>query len=493
MNIQRYNPDYNKGLSSEQVRERYDNNLVNYDNQPPTKSIKEIIKSNFFTYFNFLNLVLGASIIISGIFSNQLLYSLKNCLFMGVIIANSIISIIQEVMAKKIIDKLSVISASKIETIRNGESYELSLDEIVLDDVVKLKPGNQVVTDSTILEGRVEVNESFITGEADAIFKQKGDSLLSGSFIVSGICYAKVEHIGSDNYISTISSEAKYDKKINSIIMDSFNKLLKILSIAIIPIGIILLYNQIQINGHDIPAAIISTVAALIGMIPEGLVLLTSSVMAVSVIRLSKYNVLVQQLYCIETLARVDVICLDKTGTITEGSMELVNIIKKEDIENLDGILANISNSFDNTNATMEAIKEKYKLVEKYTVCDKIEFSSARKFSAVRFESRGSYYIGAPEFVLKEDGVDKFQEEIDEYQNNYRVLVLATNDKKLSESPSNLKVVCFLLIQDKIRSSAFDTLRYFREQGVKIKIISGDNYRTVASIASRAGLENAKE
>jgi cation-transporting ATPase E len=492
MNIERYTPDYDKGLTNEQVQERYNHNLVNYDNQPPTKSVKEIITSNFFTYFNFLNMILGLSIIISGIWSGQLLYSLKNCLFMGVIIANSIISIIQEIMAKKTIDKLSLISAAKIETIREGQTQELSINEIVLDDVLKLKAGNQVATDCIILEGTIEVNESFITGESDPIIKKKGDSILSGSFVVSGNCYAKVEHIGSDNYISTISSEAKYTKQVNSVIMDSFNKLLKILSIVIIPIGIILLYNQLQVNGNDIPAGIISTVAALIGMIPEGLVLLTSSVMAVSVIRLSKYQVLVQQLYCIEILARVDVICLDKTGTITEGQMELSNIIEKEKNSNLNTILANIANAFENTNATMSAIKDKYPLTEKYTVIDKIEFSSARKFSAVKFDGRESYYIGAPEFLLEKEVLQNYTEEIEEYQNNYRVLVLASTNEELTETPTNLNVIAFLLIQDKIRASAPDTLKFFKDQGVKIKIISGDNYKTVASIAKRAGLEDAK-
>ena len=490
MEIERYKPDYTKGLTKEQVSDRHTHNLVNYDNQPPTKTVKQIIKDNFFTYFNFLNLVLGLSIIISGIWSGRVLYSLKNCLFMGVIIANSIVAIIQEIMAKNTIDKLSVISATKVETVRDGNIEELAVDEIVLDDVIKLNLGNQVVTDSIILEGSVEVNESFITGESDPIPKKKGDSLLSGSFIVSGSCYARVEHIGEDNYISKISSEAKYNKQVNSIIMDSFNKLLKILSIVIIPVGIILLLNQLSINGHDIPNAIISTVAALIGMIPEGLILLTSSVMAVSVIRLSKYNVLVQQLYCIEILARVDVICLDKTGTITEGKMEVKDFIPTENINNIDPVLSNISKSFDNTNATMEAISEKYPLQEKYTVIDKIEFSSARKFSAVEFDNRGSFYIGAPEFLLNKTTLAKYQKEIDEYQKDYRVLVLAVNRDKLSEKPTNLKVLGYLLIQDKIRDTAPDTLKYFKEQGVNIKIISGDNYKTVVSIAKRAGLED---
>lgn len=490
MKIERYNPPIEQGLTSEQVSTRISQNLVNYDNQPPTKTIKEIIISNFFTYFNILNLFLGLSIIIAGIFGGKLLYSLKNCLFMGVIICNSLISIYQEISSKKIIDKLSVIASSKIKTIRNGTTQELSINEIVLDDIIHLTTGNQVVTDAILLQGNIEVNESFLTGESEPITKKEGDLLLSGSFIVSGSCHAKVEHIGSDNYISTISSEAKYQKKVNSIIMNSFEKLLKIISIIIIPIGITLLITQLKIN-NSITDSIISTVAALIGMIPEGLVLLTSSVMAVSVIRLSKYKVLVQQLYCIETLARVDVICLDKTGTITEGKMELVNIIEENNQTNLPEIITNFAHSFNTTNATLDAILEKYPNSQTELPIKVIEFSSTRKFSAVEFKSKGSFYLGAPEFILKQD-IIKYQDKINSYGQDYRVLVLAHNHKPLTETPENLQVIAFLLIQDKIRDTAPATLKYFKDQGVTIKIISGDNHITVENIAKRAGVTNPK-
>ena len=491
MKIERYNPHCRVGLTTEQVQKRHAQNLVNYDNQPPTKTIKEIIVSNFVTYFNILNLVLGSAIIIGGIIGNNLLYSLKNCLFMGVIIVNSLISIYQEVSAKKTIDQLSVIAASKLKVIRNEQIKELTINEIVLDDILKLENGNQVVTDSLIQEGTVEVNESFITGESEPLVKKVGDLLLSGSFIVSGSCYAKVEHIGSDNYISTISSEAKYQKRVNSVIMNSFEKLLKVISIIIIPIGIILFITQLKVTNYDFSNSIISTVAALIGMIPEGLVLLTSSVMAVSVIRLSKYNVLVQQLYCIETLARVDVICLDKTGTITEGKMELSQVIAKQKVNNLPELLSNITQAFANSNATMEAIKDKYNSKPTLEVVDLIEFSSSRKFSAVAFQNLGSIYLGAPEFVLKENIIN-YQSEIADYGKDYRVLVLAYNSQKLTETPTDLTVLAFLLIQDKIRPSAPNTLNYFKQQGVTIKIISGDNHITVENIAKRAGLKKVK-
>lgn len=402
--MERYNPSAKEGLNNQQVNERMANNLVNFNDQPPTKTVKQIIISNFFTYFNFINVVLGSAIIVAGIYGNRVFDALKNCLFMGVIICNSIISIIQEVISKKTIDKLSVLAEAKVVGIRNGEEVNLGIEEIVLDDVLKLSLGNQVVTDAVILEGDVEVNESFLTGEVDPIPKHVGDMLLSGSFIVSGSCYAKVEHIGRDNYISTISSEAKYNKKVNSVIMTSFERMLKVLSIVIVPVGALLLMNQLKVTNYNVTASIFNTVGALIGMIPEGLLLLTSSVMAVSVVRLSRYHVLVQQLYCIETLARVDVICLDKTGTITEGVMEFVDDIPYQGVskEKLDDALANVCYAFDNTNATMEAIQEQYSSKGIWSVKDKQEFSSSRKYSAVEFEERGTFYIGAPEFVLKD-------------------------------------------------------------------------------------------
>ena len=490
--ISRYNPDYKVGLSDEQVLRRINDNLVNYNDAPPTKTIKQIIISNFFTYFNFLNVVLGTAIIVAAIYGGQFFDGIKNCLFMGVIICNSIISTIQEVISKKIIDKLSVLAEAKVVAIRSGKEVELGIEEIVLDDILKFKTGNQVVVDSIVLDGVVEVNESFLTGEVDPILKKPGDMILSGSFIVSGSCFARVEHIGRDNYISTISSEAKYESKVNSVIMNSFEKMLKVLSIVIVPVGALLLMNQLKVTDNDITASIFNTVGALIGMIPEGLLLLTSSVMAVSVMRLAQYKVLVQQLYCIETLARVDVICLDKTGTITEGSMDLVDIIKDPKVEQgqLDDIMSNFGYAFDNVNATMEAIQARYPSKGIWTVREKLEFSSSRKFSGVTFEERGTYYLGAPEFLLK-DSFEKYKKFVEKYS-DYRVLVLSYSNFEVEKKPVDLKPLAFLLIQDKIRKEAPDTLAYFKNQGVKVKIISGDNFKTVCSIAKRAGLDDVK-
>ena len=475
-----------KGLTQEEVNERINKNLINYIDEPKTKTVKEIIRSNVFTYFNFLNILLGSLVIISGIISGRFLYSLKNSLFVGVIFTNTIISIIEEILAKKTIDKLNVITDTKINTIRDGKIYSLSREELVLDDVCIYNIGNQIVTDAKVLDGLIEVNESFITGEEKIITKKVGDELLSGSFIVSGKCYAKVLHIGKDNYISKISSEAKYIKKTNSIIYNSFDKMLKVLSILLIPIGVLFFINQMYISGNNIPESIMSTVSALIGMIPEGLVLLTSSAMAVSVIRLRRYNVLVQDLYSIENLARVDVICLDKTGTITEGIMEVKDIIpyKKNDIDDIKEILSNYVNALDDSSPTFKSIENYLEKKDNYMVVETMPFSSIRKYSGIKF-NEGTYFLGSPENLC-----DETFDNIKEYQNDYRVLLLAkgSNLKNLE----NIKPLAFILIQDKIKENANDTLNYFKEQGVDIKIISGDNPKTVSTIASRAGIEEVK-
>ena len=475
-----------KGLTQEEVNERINKNLINYIDEPKTKTVKEIIRSNVFTYFNFLNILLGSLVIISGIISGRFFYSLKNSLFVGVIFTNTIISIIEEILAKKTIDKLNVITDTKINTIRDGKIHSLSREELVLDDVCIYNIGNQIVTDAKVLDGLVEVNESFITGEEKIITKKVGDELLSGSFIVSGKCYAKVLHIGKDNYISKISSEAKYIKKTNSIIYNSFDKMLKVLSILLIPIGVLFFINQMYISGNNIPESIMSTVSALIGMIPEGLVLLTSSAMAVSVIRLRRYNVLVQDLYSIENLARVDVICLDKTGTITEGIMEVKDIIpyKKNDIDGIKEILSNYVNALDDPSPTFKSIENYLEKKDNYMVVETMPFSSIRKYSGIKF-NEGTYFLGSPENLC-----DETFDNIKEYQNDYRVLLLAKGNNL--KNLENIKPIAFILIQDKIKDNANDTLNYFKQQGVDIKIISGDNPKTVSTIASRAGIEEIK-
>ena len=478
---------YKNGLTTLEVEERIKNNKVNYVDEPKTKTIKEIFKSNIFTYFNFLNILLGSLVIFSGLISGRILYSLKNCLFVGVIFTNTIISIVEEIFAKKTIDKLNVIAEAKIKVVRNKEEKEISREELVLDDVCIYTLGNQVVTDSKILNGSVEVNESFITGEEKVISKSVGDTLLSGSFIVSGKCYVSVSHIGKDNYISKITNEAKYVKKTNSVIYNSFDKMLKVLSFCLIPVGILFMINQLYISDFNVADSIMSTVSAVIGMIPEGLVLLTSSAMAVSVIKLRRFNVLVQELYAIENLARVDVICLDKTGTITEGIMEVKDIIpyKTNSIDSMQNILGNYVDALDDSSLTFRALSDYFEKKQDYKVLDTIDFSSIRKYSGVSFKE-GNYYLGSPENLL-----DKIPNDIEKYQEDYRVLVLTKGKNKFGNIKES-SLIGYILIQDKIKENAKETLDYFKKQGVDIKIISGDNDKTVAKIASRAGIENIK-
>ncbi len=471
------------GLSSNEVRKRINQGKVNYDTTTPSKSVKQILIENTFTLFNFINIILGIAIILVG--------SYKNLLFLGVVICNTLISTIQEIRAKKIVDKLSVISSSKAKVIRDGVEKQIHIDDIVIDDLIIYNLGNQVVVDSVIMEGQCEVNESFITGEAKTIYKKKGDTILSGSFIVSGNVKAKVIHVGIDNYTSVISRDAKKMKKeINSQIMKSLKKIVKYVSIALVPIGFLLLLRQFSIDGNTTQNAVVTVVAAVVGMIPEGLILLVSTVLAVSVLRLSKYNVLVQDLYALETLARVDILCLDKTGTITEGKMEVKDVIPigKHKIYEIDEILEMISTNLEDKNPTFLAINEKYKNESKIKAIKKISFSSERKYSGIVLKDE-SYIMGAPEFILG-NALKKYQSKIDELSNESRVLVLVKMPPLKDETLSNqMDVLAFILISDKIRKEAIDTIKYFADNDVEIKVISGDNPTTVSNIAKAVGIE----
>lgn len=464
----RYNPDITQGLTTNQIKERHKDNLVNFDTSVKTKATKLIVRDNVFTVFNMVNLFLAIMVLTT--------HSFKNLLFMNGVIINACIAIFQEIRSKKTLDKLQVINQTKIKVIRDGKETLIGMNSIVLDDIVKLELGNQIVVDSIIIDGEVEVNESFITGEADTVYKKKGEMLLSGSYIVSGNCLAKVEHIGMDNYTAKISANTKNIKANSSEIMRSLNKIISTISFIIIPLGILLFYKQLSLPGNTTRDAILNTVAALIGMIPEGLVLLTSTILAVGVIRLSKRKVLVQDIYCIEALARVDTICLDKTGTITEGRMEVIDIVNLEDVDT-EKIIANINYQLDENNPTGLALKEKFGKDKSYKLIEKIPFNSSKKYSGCKFEE-GEYLIGAPEFILNKN-IDKYQKEIDKYINDYRVIALCKNSKLLS----------LILLQDVIRKEAKDTLDYFKSQGVGVKIISGDNPTTVYNIALRAGLD----
>ena len=462
------------GLTRIEVENRIRDNKVNYDTSVKTKSIRDIIISNSFTLFNIINILLALLLVIVG--------SYKNTLFVFIIIINSLISIIQEVRSKRELDKLKVIASNSVLVLRDGIEEEIHINDIVLDDIIIFNNGNQVVVDSIVVDGEVEVNESFITGEAKTIYKKKGDKLLSGSFIVSGRCLAEVEHVGLDNYVAKISSNTKYSKPVSSEIMRSLNRIVSTISFIIVPVGILLFSSQYSAS-NNFNEAITSTVAGIIGMIPEGLVLLTSTVLAVSVIKLSKEKVLVQDLYCIEMLARVDVACLDKTGTITEGKLEVVRDISFNNGD-ISYIISNINGASIDSNPTALALLDKYGKSNDKKVEEVIPFSSSRKYSGVKF-SDITYVVGAPEFILK-DEYKKYEKIISPYLEDYRVLMVGEYKKNIIDT----KLVGLILIQDKIRESAPSTIEYFKKQEVDLKIISGDDARSVLGIAKRAGFSD---
>ena len=463
--MKRFNKDITIGLTSKEVNYQIEHNNINIDTTIPTKSVSTIILSNIFTLFNILNLCLGFIVFLTG--------SYKNLLFLGTVLTNTIISIVQELRAKKEVDTLSLMCTPKVNVIRDSKEIEIGVNDIVLDDIIKYKIGNQIVVDSIVLDGTIEVNESFITGESDSITKRKGDTLLSGSFVVSGNCYARVEHIKEDNYSSKISKEAKYVKKVNSVLLDSLNTIIKILSWVIIPLGLLLFMNQYYSLNNPLSTAVINTVAALIAMIPEGLVLLTSTVLAVSVIRLSKKKVLVKQLYCIETLARVDTICFDKTGTLTKGDMEVKKVITLNDKYDIKKIMNNICGNLEDDNATMKALKAYFKPKNFEKADEIIPFSSDKKYSGIKL-NKDKFIVGAPEFVTdKKIDLDKYD--------NYRVLMLVNKRHKDT-------IIGLILLEDKIREEASKTIKYFIREGVDIKIISGDNPKTIRNIVKRLGL-----
>ena len=476
--MKRYEPNIYMGLNDSEINNRINNNFVNFDTDVKTKSYKQIILGNIFTIFNLLNFLIGIAILLVG--------SYKNLLFLGVVFCNTFMSIIQEINAKRVIDKLSVIACTKVLVIRNGIEQYININQIVLDDILKLKIGNQIVTDCIIKEGIVLVDESFITGESEYIEKNIGDMLLSGSFIVSGECLVQVEHIGEDNYTSKISKEAKYLKKSNSVIMNSLNTIIKLVSIIIIPLGLILFLRQYYTDGN-LYDSVVKTSAAVISMIPEGLVLLTSTVLVVSVVRLGRRKVLVQDLFCIETLARVDTICLDKTGTLTEGAFSVEKIVKLNNNYNFDTILSSVSNVL-NDNATMKAINDKYHKKNNWKIIDKISFSSKNKYSGVIFENEGTYILGAPDVLTNDKKINDYLLE----NSNYRALLVMHSKNKEKSISNNFIPIALIFLKDKIKKSAESTLKYFKNQGVSVKIISGDGVNTVSRIAKSVGIENIK-
>lgn len=474
------------GLNEEEVNERIKAGKVNLIPKVPSRTIGQIIKANVFTLFNGINVVLAFLVVMAG--------SPKNAIFAGVIVTNAILGVIQELRAKKTIERLTILARSKAIVIRNGVEQEIDVEEIVLDDVIFLKPGSQIPVDAKVLpENKIEVNESLLTGESDSVIKDAGDKLLSGSFVGSGSGYAVATAVGVNTYSSKLSEEAKKFKKINSELQNSINKILKFMLKIIVPTGLLLTFTQMYFTDKPWQEAVIGVVAGISGMIPEGLVLLTSITFVVSIVRLSKFNTLIQELPATEVLARVDVLCLDKTGTITEGKLKVVDLKTFEiDKEETEIALSGVVHAFSVANPTQESILEKYKENPKLKVQNKIPFSSSKKWSAVEFCDNGAWYFGAPEILYKEK-YDEIKEAVEgEARKGRRVLLLAKSPRGLSEIvPADLEKAALIIIEDIIRQEAPETLRFFEEQGVDIKIISGDNPVTVAAVAKRAGVKNA--
>lgn len=483
--VNRIQADLHIGLSENEIEERVRAGLVNQVTETPEKTTGQIVFGNIFTLFNLLNFVLALLVFFTG--------SYKNLLFMGVVISNTLIGIIQELRAKKTIEKLSLLSAPVAHCVRNGKKQEIDVSELVPDDVIILTSGNQVPSDCLIREGEVEVDESILTGESVPLMKKPGELLMSGSFLVSGICYASVEHVGDENYIAKLSKEAKRPRKMVSKLMKALNTIMKIVSFIIVPVGILLFMKAHFLFHEPISESIVSTVAAMIGMIPEGLVLLTSVALAVGVIRLARHQTLVQELYCMETLARVDVLCLDKTGTLTEGKMEVTSVIPILDGVDTQTIMGNILRVSRDENATSLALRDRFPERDDWKEIGSVPFSSERKWSAVSFQGEGTYLFGAPDFILRGE-YDKVKEETESYAaSGARVLLLAKSEEPLEGQtlPSHIVPLAYFLLSDKIRPEAPETLAYFKRQGVDIKVISGDNPLTVSEVALRAGLEGA--
>ncbi len=484
---QRLHPDPAAGLSSQQVAGQIQRGLHNGDSGVKSKTEGQIIWENVFTFFNLLNFALAAAVILVG--------SPRSALFMGVILSNIVIGSFQGIRAKHTIDKLSLISSPKAAVLRDGKRQTIPVEQVVLDDILLLTAGNQICADAVVAAGECEVNESLITGESDPILKQPGEPLLSGSFVVSGQCSAQVEHVGAENYANKIAGDAKYIKKRNSEIMDSIDLIVKIIGFAILPIGGLLFWKQYFVLGDTFQGSVVSTCAAMVGMIPEGLVLLISLAFAVSVIKLSRHKTLVQDMYCIETLARVDTLCLDKTGTITEGSMQVDGLSPFEgrtEAEMKEALTA-LVNSLQDDNPTFLALKDYLPGQSPWYASGTVPFSSARKWSGAFFPGKGAYVMGAGEFILGEAFRQRFPQAEEYSKNGQRVLLLARSDSPFEDKslPEGLEPMGLVLISDKIRREAPRTLRYFADQGVDLKVISGDNAVTVSQIAKRAGLENA--
>lgn len=483
----RFDPIVSKGLTDEQVNERVLEGNTNYVENRNTKTYKSIFFGNIFTFFNLLCFVVAGALIAVKAWSNLV--------FMLVILANMVIGIVQEIKAKKTIEKISLVTAPTAVVVRNGTQIDVPVSDIVLDDVILFTLGKQICADCIVMEGEVEVNESLLTGESNPIKKRKGDVLLSGSFVVSGKCFAKADKIGSSSYTAQLAEKAKEYKKAKSELLNSLNLIIKIIGIIIIPLAILTFYNNFNQVDATINSTIKKTAGSVIGMIPAGMFLLTSLALAVGVIKLAKKRTLVQDLYSIEMLARTDVLCLDKTGTITDGTMKVNSVIQlNSSLDNtINEIVGSMLTALDDNNQTSRALATYFGYSKELSAKEILPFSSKRKLSAVTFKNNQTFAFGAPEFILKTKNVE-IEKLVKQYASKgFRVLLLAKCEGGIVKDNISSKVtpVALIVIEDRIREHAAETIEWFKQNGVEIKIISGDNPLTVSEVSKRVGVENA--
>ena len=473
------------GLTEAEVLERKKKGQINIVEEKTVKSNWEIISENVFTLFNLYNFLIAIALMSVGAYSNLA--------FMLIIILNICIGSFQEIHAKNMVAKLSVLTISKVDVMRDGKEKSIYVDELVLDDITILNMGNQICSDSVVIDGKIEVNESLLTGESDTIVKMPGDKLYSGSYVVSGKCYAKVEKVGKDNLAAEITLKSKKHKKVNSELLNSMKKVTRLTSVIIIPVGILLFVQAFFFRDQVIKSSVISTAAALLGMLPKGLILLISISLATGVIKLAKKKVLVQDLYSVETLAHVDVLCLDKTGTITEGKMQVSNfeIFNKEIIPiSVNQALSAFVNEIGDNNGTFQALKEYFKENDTFQVDYKNSFSSERKWSSISFKDIGTIIVGAPERLIAKSNFEIKENMIEAQKQGKRVLLVGFSKEVVEDVLPDIEIIAAIELSDPLRKNAKEMLGFFKGEGVTVKVISGDNPLTVSSIAKQAGLED---
>ncbi|MGN0998576.1 MAG: HAD-IC family P-type ATPase [Faecousia sp.] len=485
------NPDPNLGLTSEQAQLRAERGLANGLAASAGRTEKEIVLEKLLTFFNLVFVVLAGILLLTG-------SSVKNMTFLIVLVINAAIGIYQEIRAKRAVDKLTLVAAAQLKTVRDGKVERIRSDLLVRDDIVEFSAGDQICADAVLRTGELQVNEALITGEEDAIPKRPGDTLKSGSFVISGTGRAQLTHVGTDSFAARLTAEARDGAKAaKSEMMKSLDQLIRVVGIALIPVGLMLFYQEFKVLHHSLTGSAEATVAALVGMIPEGLYLLTSVAMAVSALKLTKQKVLVQDMNCIESLARVDVLCVDKTGTITEANMQVENVIPLTDAapEELETVLSAIYSDCEPENDTGRAMAEMFARGTDWVCIKRIPFTSQTKWSACVFRDRGSYLVGAPEFTLGER-YGQVRENVEGWSSKgYRVLLVAgyPGVPELPLRTEDLRPLALILLTNKIRSEAPKTFSYFAQQGVAVKVISGDNPVTVSEVAARAGIPGAEQ